>query len=184
MESEEGPLFRPLSHEDAAALSQTNSFEKYLGDQEAGRRWVLVAQAGAEVAGYVTLLWAADDPVLRDQAVPEISDLSVFPEFRRRGIGSALLDAAEAEAATRSHVVGLNMGLHSGYGPAQRLYARRGYVPDGSGVVIEGVTVPEGATIRLDDQPVVTLRLTKALYLDPQGAVSHLPPHDSLDPQG
>ena len=104
--SGEETFFRPLSHDHAAAISsQTNSFEKYLQDQEAGRRWVLVAQAGAEVAGYVTLLWAADDPVLRDQAVPEISDLSVFPEFRRRGIGSALLDAAEAEAATRSHVV-------------------------------------------------------------------------------
>ena len=64
------------------------------------------------------------------------------------------------------------MGLHSGYGPAQRLYARRGYVPDGSGVVIEGVTVPEGATIRLDDQPVVTLRLTKTLHPDPQGAAT------------
>jgi hypothetical protein len=28
----------------------------------------------------------------------------------------------------------LAVGLHKFYGPAQRLYARRGYVPDGSGV--------------------------------------------------
>ena len=147
-------MLRPLAREDAVAVSaHTDSFETYLQDQHAGRRWVRVAQAGTEVAGYVTLLWAADDPVLREEGIPEISDLSVFPEFRRRGIGSALLDAAEAEAATRGSAVGLNMGLHSGYGSAQRLYARRGYVPDGSGAVIEGVTVPEGATIRLDDNP-------------------------------
>jgi hypothetical protein len=28
----------------------------------------------------------------------------------------------------------LGVGMHSGYGAAQRLYVKRGYVPDGSGV--------------------------------------------------
>ena len=26
------------------------------------------------------------------------------------------------------------VGLHKGYGPAQRLYIKRGYIPDGSGL--------------------------------------------------
>jgi hypothetical protein len=96
--------------------------------------------------------------------IPEISDLRVDAEFRRRGIGTALLEWAEAEAASRSDRVGINVGLHSGYGAAQRIYARRGYVPDGTGAVINGTVVPEGATITLDDDPIVTLRLMKELH--------------------
>ena len=63
--------------------------------------------------------------------------------------------------ADRSGVVGLGVGLHAGYGSAQRLYVRRGYVPDGAGVVIDGRSVPEGSEIKLDDSPV--LRMTKEL---------------------
>ena len=31
-------------------------------------------------------------------------------------------------------MVTLGVGLHKGYGPAQRLYVKRGYIPDGSGL--------------------------------------------------
>ena len=37
-------------------------------------------------------------------------------------------------AATYADIVYLGVGLHSGYGSAQRMYVKRGYVPDGSGV--------------------------------------------------
>ena len=40
----------------------------------------------------------------------------------------------EALAAETSDTVCLGVGLHSGYGAAQRMYVLRGYVPDGSGV--------------------------------------------------
>ncbi len=157
---------RPLEPNDSGAFDnekESQTLTVYLADQASGRRWVCVADWRGQLAGYVTLLWEADDRVLGAEGIPEISDLKVFAPFRRRGIGSALLDEVEAQAATRSKTVGLNVGLHSGYGSAQRLYVRRGYLPDGSGMVIEGVTVPEGATIRLDDHPVVTLRMTKSL---------------------
>lgn len=36
-------------------------------------------------------------------------------------------------------------------------------VPDGTGIVMNGLAVPEGATITLDDNPIVTLRLIKEL---------------------
>jgi GNAT superfamily N-acetyltransferase len=134
-----------------------------LADQETGLRSVYVAICEGQLAGYVTVLWTADDPAFRELGIPEISDLRVHPGFRRRGIGSALMDRAETEAASRFDRVGLNVGLHSGYGGAQRLYVRRGYLPDGSGVVLEGEVVSEGATIRLDDNPIVTLRMTKDL---------------------
>lgn len=42
------------------------------------------------------------------------------------------MDAVEALAAVTSDTVCLGVGLHSGYGAAQRMYVLRGYVPDGS----------------------------------------------------
>lgn len=52
-------------------------------------------------------------------------DLNVLPRFRKMGIGSLLLDIAEKEAATKSDVVGIGVGLYAGedggYGSAQRL---------------------------------------------------------------
>lgn len=44
------------------------------------------------------------------------------------------MDKAEQVAQNYSDVVSLGVALHKGYGPAQRLYVRRGYIPDGSGV--------------------------------------------------
>ncbi len=136
-------------------------FHRYLREQEAGLRTVLVAESGGRVAGYLTILWESGDPVFRAGGIPEINDFNVLPEFRRQGLGTALMDAAEARVAERSPVVGLGVGLHPGYGSAQRLYARRGYLPDGQGVVVRGKPVSEGAEIRLDDEPM--LRMTKEL---------------------
>ena len=150
---------------------RSSTFRRYLEEQANGLRHVCVADWHGELAGYVTLLWVAEDSRLRDRGLPEISDLEVLPSFRRRGVGSALMDEIETVAARRSPEVGLNVGLHSGYGAAQRLYVLRGYVPDGSGIVLEGSTVPEGATIRLDDDPIATLRMTKAFQEHIRGAV-------------
>ena len=44
----------------------------------------------------------------------------------------------EQEAAKVSDMVYLAVGLHSGYGAAQRIYVKRGYIPDGSGVWYQG----------------------------------------------
>lgn len=160
---------RPLRLEDAETLSEAFSsigwskppctFRGYLHEQSQGIRWVGVADVGGRAAGYVTLVWVASDPGLRSLGIPEIMDLNVLPEFRRRGLGAALLDAAEAEASNRGPRVGLRMGLHAGYGAAQRLYVRRGYMPDGAGALRGTDAVAEGASVRLDDD--LTLRMIK-----------------------
>ena len=61
-------------------------------------------------------------------------DLAVLEKYRRRGIGTALMDCAEKIAGTFADTVYLAVGLHDGYGSAQRMYCKRGYLPDGSGV--------------------------------------------------
>ncbi len=55
-------------------------------------------------------------------------------KYRKHGIGAALMDTAEKIASEYADTVYLGVGLHSGYGSAQRMYVKRGYIPDGSGV--------------------------------------------------
>ena len=100
-------------------------FTKYLKEQEEGERLVWVAHVKGEFAGYVTLKWQSQYPSFKAQNIPEIMDLNVLPVYRKIGIGSLLLDAAEKEAATKSECVGIGVGLYAGedggYGAAQRL---------------------------------------------------------------
>ena len=65
---------------------------------------------------------------------PEIVDFGVLEKYQKRGIGSKLMDAAERIASEYADMVYLGVGLHRGYGSAQRMYVKRGYIPDGSGV--------------------------------------------------
>jgi hypothetical protein len=53
------------------------------------------------------------------------------------------------------------VGLYADYGPAQILYARRGYVPDGRGVWYAGRQVQPMESVILDDDTV--MYLTKPL---------------------
>lgn len=109
-------------------------FERYLCEQEKGERKVFMARWQGEAAGYVTLRPQAHAGAFAGKGWPEIVDFNVLEKFQRRGIGWRLMDCAEAEAAKTSRTVCLGVGLHSGYGPAQRMYIKRGYIPDGSGV--------------------------------------------------
>ncbi len=136
-------------------------FERYLEEQASGERPVFVARLDGEFAGYVTVVWETPYAPFREAGVPEIQDLNVLPAFRRRGIASALMDAAEALIATRGKVAGLGVGLYPDYGPAQRMYVLRGYVPDGLGVTYDRVTAKPGDTVRLDDE--LALHFTRTL---------------------
>lgn len=137
------------------------TFEGYLKDQTEGKRVVWIAHQGDQFAGYVTLLWGSLYKPFRDSETPEIVDLNVLPPFRKCGIGSLLLDAAEQEAFLRCDSVGLGMGLYGGpdggYGPAQKLYIKRGYVPDGRGVTSNYKVATPGDSVPLDDDLVLWL---------------------------
>jgi len=136
-------------------------YERYAREDAQGLRTCFVAESEGQFAGYCTLLWESKYPGFRDANIPEVSDLNVLPSFRNRGIGSRLLDAVEAVAAERCAVVGLGVGLYSDYGAAQRLYVRRGYVPDGGGIMYDNSPVEPGSEIRIDDD--ATLMLVHSL---------------------
>lgn len=103
-------------------------------DQQAGRSIALIAVQDGTVAGYINLYRAGMDGPEQFRNLPEIVDFGVLMKFRRRGIGTKLMDTAEKLAAGLASTVYLGVGLHFGYGSAQRMYVKRGYIPDGSGV--------------------------------------------------
>ncbi len=132
-------------------------FEQYAREQQDARRDVLIATWHGQFAGYVTVVWDSVYPPFREEGIPEICDFNVLIEFQRRGIGSALMDEAERRIAVRSARAGLGVCLHVDYGPAQILYIRRGYIPDGRGVSWNGRLMPAGASVILDDGLVLHL---------------------------
>ena len=113
--------------------SREEILTRYFKEQESGEREVLVAEVEGAVAGYITILPNAKQGPFAGMA-PELSDFNVFEPFQNQGIGNLLLEEAEKRVRLISDKVTLGVGLHSGYGPAQRLYIKRGYIPDGTGV--------------------------------------------------
>ncbi len=105
----------------------------------------------------MTVQWEPSYPPLAVAGTPELQDLNVLPSFRRRRIGTRLADHAEELVRARSGEVGIGVGLHPGYNAAQRMYVRRGYVPDGNGVTVRGEFIREGQSVTMDDDAVLHL---------------------------
>ena len=129
---------------------------RYFLEQECGEREVLVAEVEGALAGYITILPCAKQGPFAE-IHPELSDFNVFEPFQNQGIGNLLLEEAEKRVKLISDKVTLGVGLHSGYGPAQRLYIKRGYIPDGSGVWYRNQPLEMNATIQNNDDLVLYL---------------------------
>ena len=163
---------RSLRYEDAKTIAEKEvaqgwihaSPEKYLQrlqDQQSGKAAALAAEYCGQVAGYISVYFQPEQGAFAHQGIPEIVDFGVLEKFRRRGIGSKLMDVAEKIAGEYSDTVYLGVGLHSGYGSAQRMYVKRGYLPDGSGVWYKDI-VCEPYSSCLNDEDLV-LYLSKQL---------------------
>jgi GNAT superfamily N-acetyltransferase len=126
-------------------------FEKLLAAQEKSELVFLVARSANTITGFVYIKWRADYPPFAEQGIPEIRDLRVLAEYRRRGIATALMNEAEKRIFRRSKFAGLGVGLYADYGPAQQMYVRRGYVPDGRGLMHYNQPVSPGHDVFVDD---------------------------------
>ncbi len=137
-------------------------FARCFEEQTAGKRFILVAELAGQMAGYVFLNMNPRYQMFRRLGIPEIQDLYVTSAARRQGVGEALVQACEERArAQGASDMGIAVGLHAGFGAAQRLYARLGYVPDGAGVMYDRESVHIGDMRIIDDD--LTLMLVKAL---------------------
>jgi len=162
-----GLIIRDLQESDIAPLVAGEiaqgwhaSDEKYkirLRDQALGHAVALAAEYQGVPAGYINVyphsVWGA----FGRQGLPEIVDFSVLEKYRKKGIGSKLMDTAEKIASGYSDIVYLGVGLHAGYGSAQRMYAKRGYIPDGSGVWYQDKVCAPYAPCENDDELVLYL---------------------------
>ncbi|NNN33978.1 GNAT family N-acetyltransferase [Streptomyces sp. S3(2020)] len=97
--------------------------------QEAGQCTYLVAWLDGRPVGHTEMRWVGCESPEVAVDCPEIGGLDVFPaELRSRGIGTALIRAAERLAGERGlTVVGIGVGKDNPRAAA--LYARLGYRP-------------------------------------------------------
>ena len=91
---------------------------------------ILVAEIDGTVAGFVRILAhvpyeGLDEPV-GDHAL--VADLAVLEPYRRRGLGAALLEAAEEYARSRG-ASELRVGVLSANRGAAELYRSMGFAP-------------------------------------------------------
>ena len=114
--------------------STPDKLNRRLLDEKEGRCKTFAAEVNGQGAGYVSLYFQPETGAFANQGIPEIVDFAVLEKFRCRGVGAKLMDAAEEAASRVCDRVYLGVGLHAGYGSAQRMYVKRGYIPDGSGV--------------------------------------------------
>lgn len=126
-------------------------FNDYYNQQENNEKSVIVAEMNDNAAGYVTLLPYTNVGPFAHKNIPEIVDFNVLIKYQKRGIGNKIMDIAEALAKEKSGFVSLSVGLHYGYGSAQRMYVKRGYIPDGTGVWYNGKQLEQYAECVNDD---------------------------------
>ena len=107
----------------------------------------LIAWEGDRPVGHAHIAWSGTHVGL-----PEIQDVFVLPELRRRGIASQLTHAAEDEARRRGWDR-ISLSVSRSDNPvAAQLYAKLGYVDAGGDPVrVSGQIMLRGRPFEVDD---------------------------------
>jgi GNAT superfamily N-acetyltransferase len=134
----------------------------YLADHADPEGASLVATCGRDVVGFAAILWESSFAGFRDRGIPLVHQVAVAGPFRREGVATLLMDGAEQLARSRGiATLGITVGLFDEYGPAQRLYGQRGYIPDGRGACRGQRPLSKGMQVTIDDD--LIMWLTKEL---------------------
>jgi GNAT superfamily N-acetyltransferase len=133
-----------------------------LDAQDQRQMHIALAFLDGAVAGYGYLKFVSSYDRFAASGIPEIGDLRVAERCRNGGIATRMISYLEGVSRMNgARKVGLAVGLYADYGPAQRLYVRLGYAPDGQGITYRSEPIPAGTSIRVDDD--LTLWLVKPL---------------------
>ncbi|MBU6235207.1 MAG: GNAT family N-acetyltransferase [Alphaproteobacteria bacterium] len=144
---------RALAFYDTAGFAYRDSDRAVLAEAMESGQWTMLmaTQGGVDIGG----CYLNREPkygLYRRLRLPELQDLRVLPEYRRRGVGEGLIQAAENLAQTEGFKgLGLSVGLNATFGAAQRLYIRMGYMPDGQGVTYNREVVAPAEKCTIDD---------------------------------
>lgn len=125
-------------------------------------RTILISNFDGRAAGFGILNWHPKYALYKRLGMPEIQDLNVLPEKRQKGVATALiLKCEELAREKKCEYIGVSVALSKEYGPAQRLYMKMGYRPDGNGVTYDRQPVSHGQRLSVDDD--LCLMLVKNL---------------------
>ena len=125
-------------------------------------RTVFLIEYQEELIGYGSLLYISEYPRFKEENIPEIHDVWILEKFRHHGFGKQLLFHLEKIAIGKGYSrIGIGVGLYKDYGPAQILYIKLGYIPDGRGIMYNGSPVTPGEAYPVDDD--LNLYLLKTL---------------------
>ena len=130
----------------------------YLADHAAPNGASLITMDGADIIGYVAIVWQSNYAGFRSRGISLVHQIAVAGPVRRQGVATLLMDAAEQLARDRGiATLGITVGLFDEYGPAQRLYGRRGYIPDGRGACRGQRPLSKGMQVTMDDDLIIWL---------------------------
>ena len=131
---------------------------RYLAEHAEPGGASLIATSGSEAVGYVAIVWESSYAGFRSRGIPLVHQIAVSEPWRRRGVATLLMDAAEQLARDRGIAsLGITVGLFDEYGPAQRMYGRRGYVPDGRGACQGQRPLSKGMQVSMDHDLIIWL---------------------------
>lgn len=149
-----------IIYEEELAQGWHPSFEGYrkrYEEMDCDVMMALVVEYQGNVAGYINLIWNPTEGAFTGMDIPEVFDFGVFEKYRRHGIGTIMMDVAESLAKTKSDKICLGVGVANSYGSAQRMYIKRGYIPDGTGVWYQNQICPQYTPCNNDDDLILYL---------------------------
>ena len=158
------PLIRSLHKTDIPKIVSRYSFpwstpektqilwDAYYQEQEDKVRTVAVIEKEGEILGYGSLLRKPECTFFAQRNIPEINAIWIDENYRRKGLGTALIKWLEILASQEGYnEIGIGVGLYRDYGPAQQLYFQLGYTPEGNGITYKGESTVAGQSYPLDD---------------------------------
>lgn len=142
MDIDEDIIVREMNEEDAEKLDKLlekpagiqSIYKSYLEETCSGRCQYIVIYKEGQIAGYAKIDWKSSYEDFEEEGIPEVKEVIIFEGFRKKGLGSHLMNMVESKVKKHSNYCAVGVGLAEPYESAQRLFARRGYEPDGKGV--------------------------------------------------
>lgn len=156
MDHEGDIVIREMTQEDAKICEEKihllgnrmSLYASYQKNRTSHAHFYIVAFYKKQLAGFAMLDWQSTYEDFSEAHIPEIKDLWVFESLRNKGIAYEMMKVLEKEAVKESNLCGVGVGLTESFLPAQRLFEKLGYKPDG-----RGIYYPESQVI-LDKQEV------------------------------
>lgn len=150
--------------EECGLLPEREYYERCFERRQEGELDIVIGEIrDGGAAGFCLLNWVPKYALFRKLEIPEIQDLNVRRSERKKGLGQAIiLFCEDAVRAKGRPDIGIGVGLDSRFGAAQRLYARLGYIPDGSGVSYDRKQIACGEVRPVDEN--LCLMMTKSLF--------------------